>query len=91
MSNSLKKLLTKYKYIEQNSANVKKGSIFLAYPGEKNDGRNYIEEAIKNGAGAIIYDPLDFIWDAQWKLPNLPVKNLKYSISKIASEFYKVK
>ena len=69
MSNSLKKLLTKYKYIEQNSANVKKGSIFLAYPGEKNDGRNYIEEAIKNGADAIIYDPLGFKWKNHWDLP----------------------
>ena len=30
MSNSLKKLLTEFKYLEQNSINVKKGSIFLA-------------------------------------------------------------
>ena len=57
MSNLLKKLLTEFKYLEQNSMNVKKDSIFLAYQGEKNDGRNYIEEAINNGAGAVIYDP----------------------------------
>ncbi len=88
MSNSLKKLLTEFKYLEQNSINIKKGSIFLAYPGENKDGRNYIDEAIKKGAGAIIYDPLDFEWDAQWKLPNLPVKKLKDNISNIASEFY---
>ena len=74
MSNSLKNLLTKFEYIEQNSLNVKKGSIFLAYPGEKNDGRNYISEAIKNGAGAIIYDPLDFQWNNRWNLPKLAVK-----------------
>ncbi len=88
MSNSLKKLLTKYKYIEQNSANVKKGSIFLAYPGEKNDGRNYIEEAIKNGAGAIIYDPLGFKWKNHWDLPKVAVKNLKDNVSNIASMFF---
>ena len=88
MSNSLKKLLTEFKYLEQNSINVKKGSIFLAYPGESNDGRKYIGEAIKKGAGAIIYDPLDFKWNTQWDLPNLPVKNLKDNISNIASEFY---
>ena len=88
MSNPLKKLLTEFEYLEQNSVNIKKGSIFLAYPGERKDGRNYINEAIKKGAGAVIYDPLDFEWDTQWKLPNLPVKNLKYSISNIASEFY---
>ena len=89
MSNSLKKLLTEFKYLEQNSINIKKGSIFLAYPGEKNDGRNYIEAAIKKGAGAIIYDPIGFKWNNKWDLPNLQVKNLKYSISEIASEFYK--
>ena len=88
MSNSLKNLLTKFEYIEQNSLNVKKGSIFLAYPGEKNDGRNYISEAIKNGAGAIIYDPLDFQWNNRWNLPKLAVKNLKDNISNIASEFF---
>jgi UDP-N-acetylmuramoyl-L-alanyl-D-glutamate--2,6-diaminopimelate ligase len=88
MSNSIKKLLTEFKYIEQNSVNIKKGSIFLAYPGEKNDGRNYIEEAINRGAGAIIYDPLDFEWNNQWDLPKLPVKNLKDNISDIASQFF---
>ena len=88
MSNQLKKLLTEFEYLEQNSINIKKGSIFLAYPGEIKDGRHYINEAIEKGAAAIIYDPLDFEWDAQWKLPNLPVKNLKDNISNIASEFY---
>ena len=88
MSNSLKNLLTEFKHIEQNSVNVKKGSIFLAYPGDKDDGRNYIGEAIKKGAGAIIYDPLGFKWNNEWDLPKLPVKNLKDNISNIASEFF---
>ncbi len=33
---------------------VKPGYLFVAYPGEKTDGRNYIEEAIKAGASAIL-------------------------------------
>jgi len=88
MSNSLKKLLTEFKYLEQNSKNIKKGSIFLAYPGESSDGRSYIDEAIKKGAGAIIYDPFGFEWNTRWNLPNLPVKKLKNNISNIASQFY---
>ena len=88
MSNLLKKLLTEFKYLEQNSMNVKKDSIFLAYPGEKNDGRNYIEEAIKNGAGAVIYDPLGFEWNNQWDVPKLEVQNLKDNVSNIACEFF---
>ena len=54
MSNQLKKLLTEFEYLEQNSINIKKGSIFLAYPGEIKDGRHYINEAIEKGAAAII-------------------------------------
>ena len=73
MSNSLKKLLTEFRYLEQNSMNIKKGSIFLAYPGENNDGRKYIDEAIRKGAGAIIYDSSGFKWNKQWDLPNLSV------------------
>ena len=88
MRNSLKKLLAEFKYLEQNSEKIKKGSIFLAYPGESNDGRDYIDEAIKKGAGAIIYDPLDFEWNTRWNVPNLAVKKLKDSISNIADEFY---
>ena len=88
MSNLLKKLLTKFKYLEQNSMNIKKDSIFLAYPGEKNDGRDYIEEAINRGAGAVIYDPLGFEWNNEWGVPKLAVKNLKDNVSNIASEFF---
>ena len=88
MSKSLKKLLTEFKYLEHNSANVKNNSLFLAYPGSNNDGRQYIGEAIKNGASAIFYDPSDFKWDNQWNLPNLAINKLKDNVSMIASEFY---
>lgn len=36
---------------------VKKGDVFLAYPGESSDGRQYIAEAVDKGAAAILYDP----------------------------------
>tara|TARA_B110000014_G_scaffold260019_1_gene248969 strand:+ start:3733 stop:5181 length:1449 start_codon:yes stop_codon:yes gene_type:complete len=88
MSNSLKKLLTEFRYLEQNSTKVKEDSIFLAYPGDINDGRDFIDEAIKKGASAIIYDPLDFKWNDRWNVKNFPLKNLKNNVSKIASEFY---
>ena len=77
MSNSLKKLLNEFRYLEQNSTKVKEDSIFLAYPGDINDGRDFIDEAIKKGASAIIYDPLDFKWNDRWNVKNFPLKNLK--------------
>lgn len=36
------------------SLEVKPGALFFAYPGEKTDGRNYINDAIEKGAAAIV-------------------------------------
>lgn len=41
--------------IEYNSTKVERNDIFVAISGYKEDGRNYIENAIKNGAVAIVY------------------------------------
>ena len=55
--------------IQMDSRLLQKGDLFLACFGNNHDAREFIDEAIEKGAGAIIYDPLDFKWDAQWKLP----------------------
>ncbi|MBP9727203.1 MAG: UDP-N-acetylmuramoyl-L-alanyl-D-glutamate--2,6-diaminopimelate ligase [Gammaproteobacteria bacterium] len=41
------------------SREVKPGALFFAYPGEKADGRDYIADAIKNGAVAIIAEAIN--------------------------------
>ncbi|MES2205042.1 MAG: Mur ligase domain-containing protein, partial [Pseudomonadota bacterium] len=41
------------------SHGVTPGALFFAYPGEKADGRNYIEDAIKKGAVAIVAEKQD--------------------------------
>src|ERR1035437_6695856 len=38
------------------SRSVKRGDTFVAYPGEKSDGRQFIAQAIAQGAGAVIYE-----------------------------------
>ncbi|MGB4812969.1 MAG: UDP-N-acetylmuramoyl-L-alanyl-D-glutamate--2,6-diaminopimelate ligase [Methylophilaceae bacterium] len=70
------------------SRNVKAGSLFLAYAGEKTDGRNYIPQAIKAGASAIFWDDDDFMWRAEWVISNTPIKHLKQHVGEIAAEFY---
>ena len=40
--------------IEFDSRKVKKGNIFFALPGTKSDGHNFIKDAVKSGAVAII-------------------------------------
>jgi UDP-N-acetylmuramoyl-L-alanyl-D-glutamate--2,6-diaminopimelate ligase len=42
--------------IEDNSKNVKPGSLFVAIKGYDFDGHNFVEEAIANGATAVILD-----------------------------------
>ena len=59
--NALKKMILKetgkdkiFSGIKINSKEIKKGNIFVALKGEKEDGHSYINEAIKNGATGII-------------------------------------
>ena len=86
--------MTKYviqnsvKTITSDSRKVQVGSLFLAYPGDKADGRDHIDDAVKNGAVAILWDPKDFSWRPHWKIENTPIKNLRQHASRIADQFY---
>ena len=42
--------------ITNDSRAVRPGFLFLAYKGEKSDGRDFIPQAIKNGATVILYE-----------------------------------
>ncbi len=79
---------TPVKHITADSRQVRPGSLFLAYPGDANDGRNYIGDAIKKGASAVIWDSEDFIWDANWDIENQAIKQLRLQAGSIASQFY---
>ena len=77
------------KNITTDSRQVQAGSLFLAYPGDKSDGRNYIADAIKNGASTVFWeDSEDFKWDAKWRVENKPIRQLRLQTSAIAGEFY---
>lgn len=72
--------------ITNDSRQVTKNTLFLAYKGEKSDGRNYIKQAIAKGAVAICYDNSDC--DCDSKVPLIPIFNLKTKQSLIAARFY---
>jgi UDP-N-acetylmuramoyl-L-alanyl-D-glutamate--2,6-diaminopimelate ligase len=74
--------------IVSDSREVSKGALFLAYPGEKVDGRDYIAEAIARGATAVLWEPKDFTWNDEWQVENTPVVHLKQQASVIADQFY---
>ena len=81
-------LKTAVKAITADSRKVQEGSLFLAYVGEKVDGRQYIDDAIKNGASAVLWDAEGFDWHADWEIENIAIKQLRQQASHIASQFY---
>jgi UDP-N-acetylmuramoyl-L-alanyl-D-glutamate--2,6-diaminopimelate ligase len=67
---------------------VKRGSVFVAYPGSARDGRAYIADAIARGAAAVIWERRGFDWDARWAVPNLAIEDLRAAASDIAGIAY---
>ncbi len=53
------------------------GVAFLAYPGEKQDGRSHIGDAIRRGASAVLWEADGFAWRHEWRVPNVAVRDLK--------------
>jgi len=64
------------------------GTAFFAYPGEHLDGRNFIEDAIRAGASAILWEANGFDWPAHLTTPNLAVRDLKAVAGKLAHQFF---
>ena len=70
------------------SREAKRGAAFLAYRGAARDGRDFIADAIVRGVSAILYDPVNFAWNSEWKVPCLAVPDLKQHASQIAGHIY---
>ncbi|RFC35722.1 MAG: UDP-N-acetylmuramoylalanyl-D-glutamate--2,6-diaminopimelate ligase [Candidatus Nitrotoga sp. LAW] len=67
---------------------VAPGDTFIAYPGSKADGRQFIKQAIANGANAVIWEAHGFSWNYAWQLPNLAVADLRHHAGEIADHVY---
>ncbi len=67
---------------------VRQGDTFVAYPGERTDGRQFIAQAIAQGANAVIWEARHFAWDAAWRIPNLPVADLRQKAGWLADTVY---
>ena len=64
------------------------GVAFLAYPGERADGRSHIGDAIARGAAAVLWEQKGFAWREEWAAANVPILRLKDKASALAHEFY---
>ena len=76
--------------IQNDSRQVKRGELFLAYPGAVTDGRQYLISASEHGAAAIVYEPAQF--PDHVILPNdipcIPMAHLASQLAVLASRFY---
>lgn len=70
------------------SRQVKAGDTFLAYPGIHQDGRQFIPQAIAQGASAIVWEAQNYVWDPAWQVPNLPVPELRDKVGQFAADVY---
>ena len=76
---------------------VQRGDTFVAYSGEKLDGRQFIAQAIEQGANAVIYEnhlpghsgeSRHFVWNDAWQVPNLGVSDLRHKAGWLADSVY---
>ncbi len=74
--------------ISSDSRRLGTGDAFAAYPGGHHDGRAFIPDAIARGAGAILWETQGFNWNRAWKLPHLPIDELKAKLGFIADAVY---
>ena len=76
------------KTLSSDSRRCAPGVAFLAYPGEKADGRAHIADAIQRGAAAVLWEQAGFAWRGEWGVPNVAVPDLKQHAGGLAHEFY---
>jgi UDP-N-acetylmuramoyl-L-alanyl-D-glutamate--2,6-diaminopimelate ligase len=70
--------------IECNSKNVKKGSLFVCIKGYKSDGHDYIPDAIRKGAVAVVVES----FQKNCNIPQIQVKNSRHALAALAAKFY---
>lgn len=71
--------------ISYNSKTTKKGDIFVCLTGEYTDGHEYAQNAIENGAAALLVERKV---DVDKKIPQVVVSTTRHKIADIADRFY---
>jgi UDP-N-acetylmuramoyl-L-alanyl-D-glutamate--2,6-diaminopimelate ligase len=67
---------------------VARGEVFLAYPGERADGRRFVADALARGAAAVVWERDGFAWPAGLAVPNVAAGGLKALAGPLAAEVY---
>lgn len=84
----LSQLNTHIAGVSADTRRLSREDLFLAYPGDEDDGRHYIQQAMQCGAAAVVWDPRDFLWQSQWNIPNHSVRDLRFNAGYFADTVY---
>ena len=75
--------------VEYDSKKIEKGDVFVAIRGYKEDGHSYIEEAIKNGAVAIVIEKdEEKNINVSEDITIISTQNTRIALAKMAAKFY---
>ncbi|MCY3769510.1 MAG: UDP-N-acetylmuramoyl-L-alanyl-D-glutamate--2,6-diaminopimelate ligase [Gammaproteobacteria bacterium] len=77
--------------LQTDSRDVTSGSLFIALAGRTVDGRDYIDEALENGAVAVLYESPGAPSGPARRagVPMIAVEDLRNQLGRIASRFYR--
>ena len=76
------------KGITDDSRKLKQGFLFVAVKGEKEDGNSFIDEAIKKGAKAIVFQGSGVRVKCLGEVIFIEVKDARAALAKLAAKFY---
>ena len=88
MKNELEIFLEQFDELTLDSRQISKNTVFIAYPGVKFDGRDFIEQAVNNGANGVLFESENFKKKLKLSVPSIAIKGLKKKLSIIADKFY---
>ncbi len=75
--------------LQLDSRKVQRGDLFLAVPGDVHDGRQFIEQAVANGAAAVLAEaPVAGFVDAL-PVPLVEIPELRFDLGWLAARFYR--
>ncbi len=74
--------------VELDSRKVSSGDLFLAIPGELHDGRQFIEQAVANGAAAVVAEPPVVGFVEAVPVPLVEVPELQQESGFLAAKLY---
>ncbi|MGH1461376.1 MAG: UDP-N-acetylmuramoyl-L-alanyl-D-glutamate--2,6-diaminopimelate ligase [Neptuniibacter sp.] len=74
--------------VSQDSREVQSGCLFIARTGMKHKGIDFVQDAVDNGAVAVLVDKKEFEDCPEVSVPVVPVTELNAQIGPIAARFY---